>query len=237
MARACYFSSKVPVLLLSILIAFFSLVVSAVSLPENIEPVVLTTETYDEKTEGKTAFVFFFSPKCGKCKIMAPVWDEIAKTLASDPDVLVGAVDCNGAGVELCSREGITHLPVIKYGDPKDLQFHRGSGEFDALHEFAKKHVKGLCSPDPVRRENCDNDELAKIDRFESLSEDELDRLIEEAEGDIAGAHANFTEEATRLNELYAVLLEGKDKVKTEAVRNGLLLMRAVRSLKLDTNS
>lgn len=109
--------------LLSFLLFFFVTTTTLVQCfntrPPNLkEPVVLTDEDYDEKCDGKTVLLMFYSSKCEDCKKYAPVWDVLANEFANNPIALIGAVNClNPKSRNLCVREGINKMPSVKYGE------------------------------------------------------------------------------------------------------------------------
>ncbi|KAK2077233.1 hypothetical protein QBZ16_004867 [Prototheca wickerhamii] len=64
--------------------------------------------------------------KCGHCKRLAPVWDELAESIAADPKlasrVIIAKVDAD-ADRDLGNRFGITGFPTLQFfarGKPVD---------------------------------------------------------------------------------------------------------------------
>jgi len=79
--------------------------------PKNFDDVVLKS--------GKPALVKFYAPWCGHCKKLAPVWEELADSLASQKGkVTIAKVDADDHK-ELGKRFGIQGFPTLKYFDGK----------------------------------------------------------------------------------------------------------------------
>eukprot|EP00591_Stephanopyxis_turris_P004304 CAMPEP_0195521444 /NCGR_PEP_ID=MMETSP0794_2-20130614/18697_1 /TAXON_ID=515487 /ORGANISM="Stephanopyxis turris, Strain CCMP 815" /LENGTH=165 /DNA_ID=CAMNT_0040651003 /DNA_START=244 /DNA_END=742 /DNA_ORIENTATION=- len=142
---------------------------------------------------------------------------------------LIGAVDCGGAGRDICAREDIGPLPSLKYGDPDSLEFYGGGAELEELRGFARENLVEFCSADSIRIKNCSGEETALIATFQAMTTKELDDEIKSMEETIESAKSRFTTEAEKLNELYSDLLEAKEKVVAGAESNGLSLMKEVR--------
>ena len=52
--------------------------------------VYLTTDNFDEMTQGKKGLVAFKAPWCGHCKKLKPDWDKLSDAV----NVMVAEVDC-----------------------------------------------------------------------------------------------------------------------------------------------
>merc|ERR1719162_2685049 len=95
--------------------------------------------------------------------------------------VFIADVDC-AASKDLCDKHGVQveRKPIIKYGDPDDLEKYEGGRDFNALKAFAESSLGPQCGPG----ENiglCPDKVRAKIEKFMQLSAKELENKIEKA--------------------------------------------------------
>eukprot|EP00730_Choanoeca_flexa_P004599 TRINITY_DN11745_c0_g3_i1.p1 TRINITY_DN11745_c0_g3~~TRINITY_DN11745_c0_g3_i1.p1 ORF type:complete len:351 (+),score=107.48 TRINITY_DN11745_c0_g3_i1:1097-2149(+) len=118
--------------------------------------------------EGKDVLVEFYAPWCGHCKSLAPKYEKVGETFASEPSVVVAKVDADKHR-DLGSKYDVSGFPTIKY-------FPKGSTE-------AEDYSAGRETADFIKFLN----EKAGTQRVEGggLSDtagrvDELDALVEE---------------------------------------------------------
>jgi len=76
-------------------------------------------------------------PRCGHCKKLAPIYDELAGSLSHSKDVNIASVD-GDAHKELSTKYGIQGFPTIKWFDgvstePTDYQ---GGRDLESLQAF-----------------------------------------------------------------------------------------------------
>jgi len=88
---------------------------------------MLTDSTFNSTVNGdKDAFIAFTAPWCGHCKTLAPTWEKLAATFASETGVLVAKVDCDSPGSKQTAEQlGVKSYPTIKF-------FPKGSTEPEA---------------------------------------------------------------------------------------------------------
>jgi thiol-disulfide isomerase/thioredoxin len=172
---------KMKTILLFVLLASLHTVTAGDKKESSVD---LTAANFNEKTEGKTVFIKFYSPSCGHCQELAPTWDQMAKEWVEHEQGLVGAVDCSVEG-KLCTSLKFTGLPTLLYGEPSAngvlLQEYSEDKTYEAMSEFAKTTLpKTLCSP--VNLEACEDKERHQMMYFLSLGAWELGSVIKDKE-------------------------------------------------------
>merc|ERR1711963_1091441 len=116
--------------------------------------------SWEEKMDGKTAFIMFYAPWCGHCKKMKPEWHRAMRKIRKHY-VEMGKVDCTSEGGKpLCEENGVKGYPKIMYGDPTALEEYSGERDKDSLLAFARA-LKPVCNP--ARMENCDEEQTARL--------------------------------------------------------------------------
>jgi protein disulfide-isomerase A6 len=118
-----------------LLVAALALGVSAKSavldlIPANFDKVVLES--------GKPALVEFFAPWCGHCKNLAPVYEELAQSFASQSSkISIAKVDAD-AEKGLGKRFGVQGFPTIKFFDGKSDKpvDYNGGRDLESLTAF-----------------------------------------------------------------------------------------------------
>jgi hypothetical protein len=156
---------------------------------------------------------------------MKPDWDKLMKEFKGHATILVADVDCTAAGKPLCDSNGVKGFPTLKSGDPSDLQPYEGGRDFASL----QKHAKGLkpsCSPANI--DLCDDEQKAKIEAIQALSDEDLAAKIAEGDKKSADAEKLFTSEVEKLQSAYQKLQSDKEATLKDIKDSGLGLHKAV---------
>lgn len=80
------------------------------------EVVDLTPDTYEATVTdpAKDVLVAYTASWCGHCKALKPVFAELAKTYADEPDVVIAVVDAD-THASIGTKEGVKGFPTIKF--------------------------------------------------------------------------------------------------------------------------
>jgi len=156
---------------------------------------------------------------------MKPDWDKLMGEFADSATQLVADVDCTAEGKPLCDTHGVKGFPIIKWGDPADLQDYQGGRDFDSLKKFADENLKPICSPTNI--DLCDDAKKKEINKFLGMAKDKLAKLIAAEEKKIADAEEKFKSEVEKLQATYQKLMEEKDATEAKVKESGLGLMKS----------
>jgi hypothetical protein len=115
--------------------------------------------------------------------------------------------------------------PSIKYGDPEDLQDYEGGRSEEDLTTFAAT-LGPSCGPSSL--ELCDAEKRASIETYLAMDYEQLKKLVEEKEGVVETAEADFTKGVEGLQSRYEELQKAKEAKIQEVKGSGLSMMKAV---------
>jgi len=107
------------------------------------EPVyVLTGKAFDRivMDTTKDVLVEFYAPWCGHCKKLTPIFDELAKNLAHNTNLIIAKMDATANEVESVSIQG---FPTIKFwpaNDKKNPIDFNDERTVEGFTKFLQKH-------------------------------------------------------------------------------------------------
>jgi len=159
---------------------------------------------------------------------MKPDWDKLMDAFADSKTALVADVDCTAEGKSLCDNNGVKGFPTIKYGDPSALEDYKGGRDYDSLKKFAEESLKPMCSPNNI--DLCDAEKKAEIEKYQAMSDADLEAAISEKSKAMDEAEETFKNGVTELQDTYQKLMEAKDKTLEDIKNSGLGLMKAVKA-------
>jgi len=139
---------------------------------------------------------------------------------------LIADVDCTAGGKSLCETHGVRGYPTIKWGDPSALEDYQGGRSLKDLQDFAAENLKPICSPSNL--DLCDDEKKAEIQKFQAMSDADLEAAIAEKKKAIEAAEEAFNTGLKALQEKYEQLQKDKDDGIKAVKSSGLGLMQAV---------
>jgi protein disulfide-isomerase-like protein len=96
----------------------------------------LTISNFDATIQDSSVFVKFFSPKCGHCKKLAPIWEKVAANSQTGSDSFhVANVDCSTQS-DLCNRFDIRGVPSLIFFKDGKMYKYSGNREYNDLMKF-----------------------------------------------------------------------------------------------------
>jgi len=158
---------------------------------------------------------------------MKPAWDRLMEDFEGNPGSLVADVDCTAEGKPLCDSNGVEGFPTIKYGDPNALEKYEGGRDYDALSAFAKENLGPSCGP--ANMELCDDAQKAEIEKYQAMSDADLDASIAEKEKIIEDAEAKFKAGLDELQATHKELEATKEAAIAAVKDSGLATLKVVK--------
>jgi hypothetical protein len=157
---------------------------------------------------------------------MKPDWDKLMAEFKDSKTALVADVDCTAGGQSLCNEIGVRGYPSIKYGDPSSLEDYKGGRDFDALKKFAEENLGPTCGP--ANLDLCDADKKAQIEKFQKMSDADLEKAIKEKTDEGEKLEKDFKTFVDGLQKQYSEASEKKEKDVAAVKDSGLGLMKSV---------
>jgi len=144
----------------------------------------LTPADFDQKVlhSGYNAtIVKFHAPWCAHCRELEPHWEELIASPWGERNrrILLASVDCGdeqNGGRHLCKKNGVRHLPTLKFWTPPDDEGSEWWGDRTAteMKAFAR-NLTATC--DPARLDTCTQPQR---DGLQPLFDMDVDKLLEE---------------------------------------------------------
>ena len=164
--------------------------------------VYLTSDTFEEQTQGKKSLVAFKAPWCGHCKKLKPDWDKLSESV----DVLIGEVDCTKEQ-KLCQQHGVQGYPTIKYSDGFGWKKYERARDYASLESFVSETLEDTCFDDPKL---CSEEELQKIEEVKALSAEEVITKLNELQDELDLVESTFKTRVEELQKTYKQLSDDK---------------------------
>jgi len=157
---------------------------------------------------------------------MKPDWDKLMAEFEDHPSILVGDVDCTGAGESLCQTKGVEGYPTIKHGDPNNLEAYEGGRDFEALSTFAKEKLGPSCGP--ANLDLCDDDKKKEVEQYLAMPIDELATAVKSKDDEIANITADMEEFVKGLQAQYEAEEKKKQDEEKKIKDSGMGMMKRV---------
>lgn len=119
----------------------------------NDEPVkVIVGKSFNDIVinNDKDVLVEFYAPWCGHCKSLAPIYDELATKLASNPNIVIAKVDATANEVPGVNIRGFPTLKFWKNGSKNAPLEYEGERDLKGLLEYIKKHTSHAWTHDDL---------------------------------------------------------------------------------------
>jgi hypothetical protein len=158
---------------------------------------------------------------------MKPDWDKLMAEFKDSKTALVADVDCTAAGKSICDGVGVRGYPTIKHGDPNNLEDYKGGRSYDQLKEFADKNLGPTCGPNNL--DLCDDEKKEEINKFQAMSDTDLETFIKEKEAEIVKAEEEMKTIVEGLQKQYETANAKKDKTVESIKNSGLGVAKAVK--------
>jgi len=155
---------------------------------------------------------------------MQPDWDKLTKAYADTPNVMLGMLDCSGAGQSVCGEYGVQGYPTMKLIVDGKVSDYNGGREFNSM----KREIDSKLSPRPPcsleSKEACNKKDLAILEESEQMSKADRAAKIKEIEGQIASKKKEAAQLEKEAKELAPTLdlykLGGMKPEKVEQLLN-----------------
>ena len=104
----------------------------------------LCMDNFPKRHARKLYLVMFYSPDCAHCQTVEPHLQHIAHALQTEPDIVVGAIDCtNTSNHGVCKQHNITGYPsIFAIGWRHLVQYSGGASEAQIQSWFDKLRNK-----------------------------------------------------------------------------------------------
>ncbi|CAF1476375.1 unnamed protein product [Rotaria sp. Silwood1] len=102
----------------------------------------LTADNFAQMISTDFSFVMFFAPWCGHCKVLMPIFQELAKQMINTDGLIFGTVDCTVQN-SLCLKYTIKGYPtLIWFEDGVDKDSYIGARELNMMRNYIEQKMK-----------------------------------------------------------------------------------------------
>jgi len=106
----------------------------------NSDVIELTDANFIETVHTKSKatdvwFIEFYTPWCGFCKKLAPIYEDLATKLKSHKDLKIARVDCKQEHLT-CQRFSVKSYPTLKIIKDEYVYDYKGERTFNDMSEF-----------------------------------------------------------------------------------------------------
>lgn len=110
---------------------------------QNSPVITVVGKTFDQivKDPTKDVLIEFYAPWCGHCQKLAPVYEELARTLSNNTNLVIAKMDAtkNESDVPVSGYPTIKFFPA---NNKQPIDYKRSENDnIDAFVEFIKKHA------------------------------------------------------------------------------------------------
>merc|ERR1712126_777436 len=134
------------------------------AVPEQTEPVkVLVAKNFNDIVQDdKDVLMEFYAPWCGHCKSLAPKYDELAKKLEDEPNIVIAKMDATANDVP--SNYEVRGFPTIYFapkGNKDTPKSYEGGREVDDFIAYLKREsTDGITAVGGKKKKKAKNTEL-----------------------------------------------------------------------------
>jgi len=102
---------------------------------------ILVGKNWDQEVlnSDKDVLVKFYAPWCGHCKTLAPKWEEAAKRLSNNPNILIAKLDSTANEVPGVSVKSFPTLKFFPKGNKKNPVDFEGDRTEEGIINFLKE--------------------------------------------------------------------------------------------------
>jgi len=125
---------------------------------------------------------------------MQPDWDKLSKEYVDTPNVMIGQIDCAGAGQGTCGSYGVQGYPSLKMIVDGKTSDYNGGRDYNSM----KREVEGKMSPRPAcsleSKDACAPEARKILEESEAMSKGDRNAKIKEVEQEIKDSKAQAKE-------------------------------------------
>lgn len=141
---------------------------------------------------------------------MAPDWEKLEKKFADTPNVIIGMLDCAGAGQQSCGESGVQGYPTLKLWKDGKMNDYNGGRDFNSM----KREVETKLNPRPAcsleSKDACSAADRVILEESEKMSKADRAAKIKAVQQEIQDAK----KEAVELEKKAKKLAENLELIK-----------------------